>query len=158
MTMKKHIKTILIQSADSSHAEKLTDLIYQLGYTLSISEMKRRVEVYSTQPFYQAWVALADRYVVGSIALCITDNFIQDERFATIISLVVDKVYRRQGIGGKLLRHAENYAKKQNCNHIELITHERRAVMGTHKFYYGLGYQSLNEEVKFMQKNIDRRK
>jgi len=145
---------ITIEIANQSHAHKLADLMQQLGYIMTVAAMETRVAVYSTQHFHHAWVALIDKQIVGGIALVMVDNFHEENRIATVISLVIDKDYRQQGIGKKLLRYAEDYAQAQGCHCIELITHVKRAAMGVHKFYDDLGYQTLNDQFKFMRKML----
>ncbi|TXJ03369.1 MAG: N-acetyltransferase [Neisseriales bacterium] len=59
-----------------------------------------------------------------------------------VSALVVDDEQRGAKIGSQLLNFAENYAKAQGCDKIELTSGLHRRQSGAHKFYRNHGYQS----------------
>jgi (aminoalkyl)phosphonate N-acetyltransferase len=61
------------------------------------------------------------------------------------VSLIVRDTHRRQGIGKRLLRKAELYARCQNCTTLELSSSLKRIKLGTHHFYEALGYNNEGE-------------
>lgn len=53
--------------------------------------------------------------------------------------VIADKA-RGNGLGGKLLKHAESYALACGCDKIELTSGFHRRAGGTYKFYLDHGY------------------
>ena len=58
-----------------------------------------------------------------------------------IISLVVNKTVRNQGLGKLLMQQQENYAQQQHCTLIHLISPNDNP--GTIAFYQRIGYQKI---------------
>lgn len=48
--------------------------------------------------------------------------------------VVIDKRYRKQGIGKKMMEFVYNHARKKSCNWVELNTYVHN--FPSHKFYY----------------------
>jgi ribosomal protein S18 acetylase RimI-like enzyme len=66
--------------------------------------------------------------------------FGQCKSFMVVEDVVVDEARRRTGIGVALMRYIEDYARKNNCAYIMLITDTDR--VGSQKFYKRLGYNT----------------
>ncbi len=130
----------------------LLPLISQLGYPISEEQLIARLALY--QGYNDAaWVGLIDDKIIGSIAVHVYDLFHCTERYGKIVSLVVDKPYRRLGYGKQLLAYAERYAKEKSCCVLELTSSLKRLKYGSHDFYDSHGYKNDGEyESRYFRK------
>jgi GNAT superfamily N-acetyltransferase len=62
---------------------------------------------------------------------------------AVIMNMVVDRLYRRAGIGRALLEAAVSLARNARCGMVELLSSKERAE--THRFYRSLGFEAQAE-------------
>ena len=95
----------------------------------------------------QVFVALIDSQVVGVVSLHILPLFHEEGDLCRITALVVSKSHRRQGIGGKLMEFAEDFARSNGCIRMEVTPGERRA--DAQAFYGRLGYKEVSR--RFMK-------
>lgn len=137
------MQTINIREAQIKDKLILCDLMRQLGYPISESDMQNRIELYTRHPVNKAFVAELEKKIIGSLALNIIDLFHTKDRFARVISMVIDEKFRNKGVGKKLMAYAEKYSKSINCTRIELTTDWSREKDGTHHFYKNLDYSEL---------------
>lgn len=52
--------------------------------------------------------------------------------------IIIDKAYRNKGLGDQLFSFIYSYAKKKQCNWVELNTYVQN--FPSHKFYYNQGF------------------
>jgi GNAT superfamily N-acetyltransferase len=129
-----------------SDAEAAARLSGELGYPASAEAMTRRILRLSGQPGHAVYVAALDAEVVGWIELPTTCH-LTSEPYAEIGGLVVTESARSQGIGGKLVRFAEEWAKRQGVQRILVrsrITRER-----AHAFYERAGFARVKTSAVF---------
>ena len=106
------------------HMDKMNqifDLLEQL--TISFAFEKERFEkiIYSLPSNHRIFLYIEDQKVMGMITIIIEQKLIHNGScVGHIEDLVVDKEYRKQGIGNELLEHVINYAKQNNCYKIIL--------------------------------------
>jgi GNAT superfamily N-acetyltransferase len=62
---------------------------------------------------------------------------------AVVMNMVVDRLYRRAGIGRALLEAAVSLARNARCGMVELLSSKERAE--THRFYRSLGFEAHAE-------------
>ncbi len=74
-------------------------------------------------------------------------EFVEAEAFVWIGGLVVDRGSRNQGIGRRLLAHAEEWAAQQGCAVVRLSSNEKR--IEAHAFYQRAGYTILKTQYSF---------
>ncbi len=143
---------IKIRKVALCDVKTLLPLISQLGYPISEEQLIARLALY--QGYNDAaWVALLDDKMIGTIAVHVYDLFHCTERYARIVSLVVDLPYRRLGIGKQLLSYAERYALEKGCSALELTSSLKRLKYGSHDFYDSHGYQNDGEyESRYFRK------
>ena len=96
----------------------------------SLSDIKRKLED-SAELFFVG--EIEDREV---IATCMAGY---DGHRGWVYYLAVDPKFRRQGIGAKLMKHAEKVLRDHNCPKIDLMVRDsnRSAI----EFYQQIGYQ-----------------
>lgn len=109
-----------------------------LGYNCEIEKLNIRIQEMSSRGNYQIFVACDGDKVVGFIGCVSYLAFELEKEGMKIIALAVSKEYRRKGIGTKLLKAAEQWAKENNIEVILLNSGLPRE--DAHKFYESQGY------------------
>ena len=71
-------------------------------------------------------------------------EYVEAEAFVVIGGLVVDREYRKRGIGRRLLARAEEWAAQQACSVVRLTSNEKR--IEAHAFYERAGYTNLKTQ------------
>ncbi len=130
--------------SDSKH---LVQLLNQLGYPLTESEIHKRVQ-HIRAAGGEVFIAEYHGAVVGCI------NAILDVRLAEgvvgeIVSLVVDSNHRGLGLGKGLIEVAENWLSAST----EKIRIRANAIRTeSHGFYLELGYEEFKTQKVFIKK------
>src|SRR5690242_3088133 len=94
----------------SHDAEQVTELIEQLGYQRTFSEVVEWIESVSARAEEQAaFVACAGEQVIGWIEISIQRR-LQSVPYCLIGGLVVRDGFRDGGIGVRLCEHAESWS------------------------------------------------
>ena len=78
--------------------------------------------------------------LVGYVSL---KPFFPGHKHCEVYWLAVKKKYQKQGIGKKLMKYIENYAKKKGFRKICLYTGKN--MKSVIKFYKKIGYKKINE-------------
>jgi GNAT superfamily N-acetyltransferase len=94
-------------------------------------QVKRQSENYDFQLVY-----LEDESVkaVGGIRIA---EWLGGGKYLEIEDLVATENDRSKGFGGELFKWIVDYAKRENCNQIKLVSHVKR--FSAHKFYLNKG-------------------
>ncbi|MGB3261281.1 GNAT family N-acetyltransferase [Paenisporosarcina sp.] len=130
-----------IREATINDIPELVGLMDQLGYPTSVDKMKSRFKAISSNSSYHTLVADYNGKVVGMAGLCTNLFYEYDGSYVRIVSFVVDSNYRRKGIGEKLIKQVENWAKEQEAIAIGLNSGNREERKGAHQFYLDMGYK-----------------
>lgn len=128
---------------------RLIYLIQTLGYPIKEKTLQKNLESYRSSIF----IAESNEEVVGLLAYHILPLFHSNEKQMRIVSLAVDPLFQRKGIGKALLQEAEKRAKKLGCSAIELTSAAHREKTGAHLFYKAQGFSS-NTDKSYFRKNI----
>jgi len=99
-----------------------------------------------TRPDQQFLVADHSGNPVGWIHMLIAE-YVEAEAFVVIGGLVVDRDHRKQGIGRRLLTHAEEWAKQHGCSVVRLSSTVQR--VDAHTFYERAGYTKIKTQYAF---------
>lgn len=91
-------------------------------------------------------VAESGDRVVGFLDLSLRPTLFHRGWTAIIEDLIVDKAWRRQGIGSLLVHRGEQYARKRGCRGIELSSDLGREA--AHRFWSSLGYECLARQFR----------
>lgn len=141
---------IKIRIATPEDAAAIADLINQMGYPVSESESKIRIQQYS-KPSYRLMLAEQEGVTVGLIALHIYEVLHLPAPEGRVISFCVDEKVRNKGVGTYLLNEAERFFKESGCYKIVLNCNLRRT--DTHQYYLNRGYQFTSKHfAKFFMK------
>ena len=125
--------------ASSEDADRVAELLEQLGYPTSPEAARRRLELLVASHNDEVWVAERDGTVVGLVAIHVSASLERDGEVAKVSAIVVDEAVRRDGIGQQLMALAEREARRRGCVLLFLTTAERR--QDAHAFYRGLGFE-----------------
>ena len=120
-------------------AATLAQLMCELGYETTKSEMQMRLERIMTDERYRTFVAVRDGKVCGMIGTLTYPSYEHNDPSGRILALVILRTLRRRGIGRVLIATAEKDFGQRGIRRIALNT--RLAREDTHKFYESLGYE-----------------
>jgi len=140
---------ITIRSARPSDAEAITALTKQLGYDAALSTVASRLLRLLARSDQQLLVADDGGRAIGWIHMVITE-YVEADAFVVIGGLVVDREYRKQGIGRRLLIRAEEWAAQHGCSLVRLSSNVTR--VEAHGFYERAGYTNLKTQYAFAKR------
>ena len=110
---------ITIRSARPSDAEAIAELTKQLGYFAEPAAVVSRLSRLLARSDQELLVADHGGRAIGWIHMVVTE-YIESDAFVVIGGLVVDREYRMQGIGRRLLTCAEEWAAQHGCALVRL--------------------------------------
>lgn len=113
-------------------------LLGQLGYSLSETELRERLDRITAAPDHAVWVAENAGVIVGLVHV-FERPALEKSCEAVVQSLVVDAERRGGGIGGLLMREAESWARSRGLPGVTLYTRVGRE--DARAFYERLGYR-----------------
>jgi GNAT superfamily N-acetyltransferase len=140
-----------VRPARMSDADDVARLTVELGYDTDTASIARRLSHLLSRPDQQFFVADSAGRVVGWVHVLISE-YVELDPFVVIGGLVVDRAYRRKGIGRLLMQHAEEWAKENGCSIVRLWSTISRT--GAHEFYEELGYAKVKTQHSFV-KSLD---
>ena len=130
---------MICRKYESKDISAIRDILENdLGYNCELNKLNNRVDEMLKRGNYQIFVACDGDKVVGYIGLVSYLAFELDNEGMKIIALAVSKEYRRKGIGTKLLKAAEQWAKENNIEVILLNSGLQRE--DAHSFYESQEY------------------
>lgn len=141
-------KDIVIREASEKDCKSITNICQNdLGYDCSESLVKSKLSLIDKRREC-VFVALINDKVTGFVHIEKYD-VLYSETLANVLGLAVRADSRRNGVGRKLMKEAENWAKKIGAKGIRLNS----GIMRTpaHRFYRSLGFDDEKEQIRFMQ-------
>ena len=140
---------ITIRAAAPSDAPILCELLSELGYPASESEIPARLGELAVFPRAAALVA-TNGYgeVVGLATAHIFPSIHDNGPVAWLTTLVVLEDARGAGIGSALVRHVEQWAVQNGARRLSVTSGMHRKA--THEFYENRDYQ--NSGLRFTKK------
>jgi len=127
-----------VRPATEADAASIARLMGELGYPSTPGQVRDRLARVAGDDDYAAFVALADGEVAGFLGMQRGWPFEHDRPFARIVSLVVDARVRRRGLGARLVRLAEEWARERGAYVLMLTTNVRRHE--AHRFYESMDF------------------
>ncbi|HEV2017006.1 MAG TPA: GNAT family N-acetyltransferase [Gemmatimonadaceae bacterium] len=142
---------ITIRPAAPSDAPILCELLAQLGYPASVSEIPARLSAVATFPRAAVFVA-TNGYgeVVGLVTTHILPSIHDNEPVAWLTTLVVLEDARGAGIGSALVKHVEQWATRNGARRLSVTSGMHRKA--THEFYEKRDYE--NTGLRFTKKLV----
>jgi len=130
---------LTIRVAEIHDAGALAQLMCELGYETTQSEMETRLERIATDEHYRTFVAVYDDKVCGMIGTFTSLSYEHNDLGGRILALVTLRTMRRHGIGRALIATAEKNFAQRGIRRVALNTRLTRD--DAHKFYESLGYE-----------------
>jgi GNAT superfamily N-acetyltransferase len=124
---------IEIRACTPDDSAAVSNLLGQLGYTVSIRQTTEQVAELCKTGADPIFLALADGQVLGLLALHLCRMLQYPSPMLRVTVLVVDRRARRRGIGKLLMEHAERVGVAAGCEFVELTSAMDRAE--AHAFY-----------------------
>ena len=138
---------IVIRLATLEDASAIAALAGQLGYVTLEEDVACRLAELIQQASRAIYVAAyPGGEVVGWLDLYIHRSLL-DNPLVMLGGVVVDAAYRGQGIGRRLMEHAEAWGQARGCAAVYLKTRTDRE--DAHAFYERLGYRNLKTQYAF---------
>jgi GNAT superfamily N-acetyltransferase len=130
---------LTIRAAERNDAAALAQLMCELGYETTKSEMQARMEGVAADERYRTFVAVRDGNVCGMIGTVTNLSYEHNNAGGRILALATSSTMRRRGIGRALIATAEKDFAQRGIKRIALNTQFARE--DAHKFYESLGYE-----------------
>lgn len=112
---------------------------------MNILKMKKKFGQISKNPNYIFLCAENNGKVIGVIQGIVCEEIYGDcIPFLMMENFVIDKNFRRKGIGQSLLNELEKVGKEKSCSQIIFITETDRE--DTVRFYENLGFDSISHK------------
>ena len=119
-----------------------------LGYDFDLESTRRRLALVLIKEGHKVFVAEQNGEVVGYVHAHDYD-LIYSEPMKNILGIAVFESARRQGVGAKLLRAVEEWAKATGAAGVRLVSGYNRT--GAHRFYEALGYSNRKDQKNFVK-------
>ena len=133
----------------NENSDAVRRLLKQLGYPVSSQELDTRIE-HIRAGGGEIFVAKDQDHIAGCINTYI-DVRLAEGICGEVVSLVVDRNYRGNGLGKQLLDHAEQWLLQQGCKNLRVRANAKRH--GANQFYVDAGYEEVKTQ-KIFSKNI----
>ena len=133
------LSDLTIRAAEVNDAAALAQLMSELGYETTESEMQTRMKKISTDERYRTFVAVLDGKVCGMIGTLTSLSYEHNDPGGRILAIAILGRMRRRGIGRALIATAEKDFVQRGIRRVALNTQLAREE--AHKFYESLGYE-----------------
>ena len=131
--------SLTIRVAEMNDAEALAELMCELGYETTKSQMQMRMERIAADERHRTFVAVCDGRVCGMIGTVTYPSYEHSDSGGRILALAILSTMRRRGIGRALIAVAEKDFAQREIRRVALNTQLVRE--DAHKFYESLGYE-----------------
>src|SRR6516165_9372585 len=130
--------TMTIREMEAADIAVCRMLLSQLGYDLSLQEVKRRYEAIKQKQDHEVFVGEQDGQVVALMHLYERPAF--DKPPEVIVqALVIDQNWRGTGVGKAMMNIAERWALDRGFSSVVLTSSLSRS--DAHSFYNRIGYK-----------------
>ncbi|WP_442601816.1 GNAT family N-acetyltransferase [Paenibacillus sp. KN14-4R] len=131
---------IQIREYHSSDLESLTELMTDLGSPSTIEDMKNRMELIGSNPYYFTFVATINEKVVGMIGVRLNITYTSNKFKTQISSFVTKKEYQGQGVGKALINFIEEWTRNKGSDFLYLTSGIKEERISAHEFYKNRGF------------------
>jgi len=132
---------IAVREYQPSDLIDVTNLMSDLGYPTSITDMRRRMKNFEAATNSRTMVAELDNRVVGMIGLSRILNYESDDIVTHINCLVTKSEFRGMGVGRALMEYAERWASNNGSPILYLTSGIKEERKRAHEFYRKYGFK-----------------
>jgi len=147
MTAPARSGAVEIRSPRPADYPRMAELAGQLGYAANAEDIARRVAGMEPLSEHSLFVAELPNGEIGGWIGVFVYRCVEADARAEISGLVVDERLRSQGVGFRLLEHAEQWAREKGCQAVGLRSNVIRD--RAHAFYERHGYVHLKTQKSF---------
>lgn len=140
---------LLIRPAEARDVPALAELMGELGYPITVEDMRDRLDFAASSADDELFVAESDGRAVGLIGIQVSDFVHRVARYGRITALVVAAGYRRRGVAAALLKHTEAFLAARGIADVRVDAGSHRKEEA-HRFYQAQGYAATG--VRFTKK------
>ncbi len=141
--------SVIIREVEINDYECIAALCNQLGYpTTNESTLYRLQEILNNTGSNCIYAAVDDDKVVGWIHGCYSLR-VESDPFVEIGGLIIDKNYRRMGIGKVLVEKIVEWSASKQCAKVRVRSNVVRNE--AHEFYKGIGFYESKEQKVFVK-------
>lgn len=141
------METLTIRLAAPADVTAIAGLAVQLGYTVSEHDVRRQFAALARQADHAVYVAATPEGTVAGWIHLYIDHSLLHGPLVALGGLVVDEAHRGQGIGRRLMEHAETWGRARDCAAVYLKSNAIR--QAAHAFYESLGYQKVKTQYAY---------
>jgi len=127
-----------IREARIGDAERVSELVTELGYPTTASDMADRLRTILNDPDYVTFVAEVETRVVGIAGATLGRYYEKDGVYSRLLILAVSSAARGAGIGGELIRAMESWSARKGAREVFVDSGLHRTE--AHSFYERCGY------------------
>lgn len=138
------IREAILDDAPAIQKINISSLDYRFPLDKTIQQLKKILSL----PNSKIFVAVSNNEVLGYIQMSDYENTYH-ESLKNIITLAVDGNHQDEGVGSKLIEHAEKWAKEDGSMGIRLVSGFERD--SGHKFYEKHGYEIRKKEINYIK-------
>ncbi len=143
---------ITVRPVDERDVAAARTLLGQLGYSLELAEVRRRLDAVSAAPGHGVFIAEADGTPVALLHV-FERPALEKPPEAVVQSVVVDRGDRGRGIGRQMMAFAERWARERGLASVILASRIDRG--DSHAFYTRLGYRRIATSHLFRKQLAD---
>lgn len=133
------MENLTIRTAVASDAPALASMLGQLGYPTDASEIPGRLARMTERPGTIVFVAEHRNKPVAVVTVHLLPSLHTSDPNAWLTAVVVDESVRGKGVGSAIVKHAEDWARRQGAKRLALTSHLRR--VEAHEFYKNREYE-----------------
>lgn len=137
---------LVIRSMQAADAEAVAALLPDLGYAATAAQVRQRLARLQAWPDQHVALACAGQDAVGLVHVQGV-RLLVSEGYAEVQALVVAQAVQGQGVGARLLRHAEDWARAAGYARVRLRSGVQREA--AHGFYRAQGYAQAKASLAF---------
>jgi len=127
-------------------APAIAALSLQLGYSITAEKTAAQIIAISNSPNDVAYVAVDGHTVIGWIHVFRTLR-LECDPYCEIGGLVVEQLYRGNGIGKILIDNARPWCREKKCSVLRVRSNVKRT--DAHKFYEQVGFTTIKQQKVF---------
>lgn len=143
---------VAVRPCVEKDAGEIARLCSQLGFPSTQDEIQRRLELILPHQDHALMIAQLRSGRVAGWAHVHKYQFINGEMIADLGGIIVDNNYRRNGIGGLLMKNVEQWAHESGCDTVTARSSAERKE--GHLFFGHFGFTAVKQHLLF-RKNTE---